>query len=464
MADVNFSGTGSGIDFNTIRDAILTQRSRPVTLLQSKANNYNNRIEALKQLNTALATLTTAAENLTKRDLGSGRSTTTGDANVVTATATSAANLGSYDISVARLATNLTQASRSFPATTAAILAGGATAATFELRKGGAAEGVSITIDSSNNTLAGLRDAINAKNAGVTAAIVDVNGDGTGHQLVLTSKETGASGRVELVETSATGTLADLNLRGVNPPDGDPAKLDASFSINGLSVTRSSNTISDALEGVTLNLRKTGAATVGVTQSTEIENKLRSFINAYNAVQDFVGNQYKKDSSNRPTGILAGDTTLRAIQQQIRSVVGGVSSGNGGVFENLTQIGITTKDDGQLTLDSTVFNEKLKSSPEDVKALLFGRAEGQKGIFQNFLEMSKGFSDSVTGTVQTAISGYQNSVKSLNASISQRLESLNRLKDSLTRQFAAADAAIGQLNGQGTALTNIIKSLDSNRD
>ncbi|HQU83423.1 MAG TPA: flagellar filament capping protein FliD [Pyrinomonadaceae bacterium] len=460
----SFSGLGSGIDFNTIRDAILDQKARPVTLMQNKASNINSRIEALKQLNTSLAALTTASEALTNRDLGTGRSTTTGDANVVTASASSTANLGNYDINVTRLATNLTQASRSFASPNDTILAGSATTATFELRKGGAAEGVSITIDSSNNTLAGLRDAINSKNAGVTATIVDVDGTGANQQLVLTSKETGTKGRVELVETTATGTLTDLNLRAINPPDGNNSNLDASFTINGLPLTRSTNSITDAVTGLTLNLKKAGAASVGVIQSTDTETKLRAFVTAYNAVQDFVAGQYKKDAKDRPTGVLAGDSTLRGIQQQLKSAVQTISEDNGGAFNSLTQIGITTGNDGKLTFDSTVFNDKLKNNPDDVKALLFGKTASDSGIFQAFKKMSSGLSDDVTGSVRVAIKGYENSVKTLNATISSRLESLNRLKDSLTKQFSAADAAIGQLNGQGTALTSIIDSLNNSNN
>jgi flagellar hook-associated protein 2 len=460
----SFSGVGSGIDFGIIRDAIMDQRSRPVTQMQSKVSNYSSRIEALKQLNTALAALTTASEALTNRDLGTGRSTTTGDATIITATATSAASLGNYDLNITRLASTLAQSSRSYSATTAPVLAGGATTATFELRKGGAAEGVSITIDSSNNTLAGLRDAINAKNAGVTASIIDVNGDGTGQQLVLNSKDPGAAGRIELVETSSTGTVTDLNIRSLNPPDGDFAKLDAALTVNGLSITRSTNTISDAVTGVTLNLRKTGASNVGVTQSTEIENKLRTFVLAYNAVQDFAANQYKKDTKNRPTGILAGDSTLRNIQQQLRDASGTISLDNGGTLKSLTSIGVTKADNGTLTLDSVAFNEMLKSSPDDVKALLFGKDGGHDGIFQKFTTSSKGFSDSVTGTVQNAINGYTSSVKSLNENITNRMATLARLKTSLTRQFSIADAAIGQLSGQGSALGNIMKSLQASSD
>ena len=461
MASTSFSGVGSGIDFSVIRDAIINQRTRPVTQLQNRVSDYNNRIDALKQLNTALATLSTASEALTNRDLGSGRGATTGDATIITASATSSADLASYDINVTRLATNLAQASRSFSSTSATVLANGATTATFELRKGGAATGTAITIDSSNNALTGLRDAINAANAGVTASIVDVNGDGTGQQLVLSSKESGASGRVELVETTVTGTLTDLNIRSLNPPDGDVAKLDASLTVNGLAITRSTNTVADAITGVTLTLKKAGATTVGVTQSTDIENKLRSFINAYNAIQDAIGGQYKKDSQNRPTGILAGDSALRNVQRQLRDATNIISSANGGDFTALSDLGITKSDTGTLSLDSAVFNERLKSNPDDVKALLFGAADAQEGLFEKFTTVAKGLSDSITGSVQTAITGYQSSVTSLNARISDRLQALTRLKDSLTKQFSVADAAIGQLNGQGTALGNIITSLNN---
>lgn len=459
MAVTTFSGLGSGIDFNVVRDAIIDQRTRPVSQLQSRVSDFNGRIEALKQLNTALATLTSASEALTNRDLGTGRGTTTGDATILTGAATSAANLGSYDVTVARLATSLAQASRSFAETTAPVLFGGATAATFELRKGGAGTGTAITIDSNNNTLEGLRDAINAANAGVTASIVDINGDGTGNQLVLSSTETGTSGRVELVETTATGTLADLNIRSLNPPDGDTAKLDASLTINGLSITRPTNTIDNAIEGVTFSLKKSGTTTLGVTQSTDIENKLRGFINAYNAIQEAIGSQYRKDSQNRPTGILAGDSTLRNVQRQLRDATNILSSANGGDFSSLSDIGITKTDSGALEFDSAVFNQKLKNDPDDVKAFLYGAAEGQQGLFNSFTTVAKGLSDSITGSVQTAITGYQSSITSLNARISDRIASLSRLRESLTRQFSIADAAIGQLNGQGTALSNIIKSL-----
>jgi flagellar hook-associated protein 2 len=459
---VNFSGVGSGIDFGVIRDAIIAQRSVPITRMQSKVSNYGSRIGAFKQLNTLLASLTSASELLTDRDLGNGRNGVTGDSSVVTASASSAAALGSFDLSVTRIASALAQSSRAYGSSSAPVLVSPAVSATFELRKGGAATGTAITIDSTNNTLSGLRDAINAAGAGVTATIVDVTGDGTQQKLVLSSQETGAAGRVELVETTATGTLADLNINSLNPADSDFTKLDAQFSVGGLSMTRSSNTISDAVTGVTINLKKAGSTSVTVTQSTDIENKLRGFVNAYNAVQDFVAANYNKDATGRPTGILAGDATLRNVQQQLRGAYGAISADNGGSLESLSDIGITASDDdGHLALDSAVFNSKLQTNAGDVRALLYGATESQSGIFQSVHSLTSGMSDSTTGSIQTAISGYESSVKSMNSSISSKLESIARLRESLIRQFSTVDAAIGQINSQGTALTSIITSLQN---
>lgn len=457
---ISFSGIGSGIDFDVVRDAIIAGRSRSITRLQGKVSLYNTRIQSLTELNSGLAGLITATGALTDRSLGTGRAATSSDASVATATAADGTALGQYNLQVTRLATNLTQTSRSYNSADAEILAGGATSATFELRKGGSGEGVQITIDSSNNSLEGLRDTVNSANAGVKASIVDVNGDGTGNRLVLTSDETGAAGRVELFETSSTGTQADLNITSANPSDGDFSKLDAQFSINNLSITRSSNTVSNAVEGVTFTLKNTGSAAVSVAQSGEIETKLNSFVFAYNKIQESINAQYKTDEKGRPTGTLVGDSTLRSVQRQMRDAIRTVAGENGGTLENLTQIGVIVNEDGFLELDKDVLNKALKADSENVRSLLYGKTAGDTGIFQQIESIAKGLGDSITGTVQAAITGYETSIETINKSIDNRLEYINRLRESLTRQFAAADAAIGQLNGQGEALAGIIKSLE----
>jgi flagellar hook-associated protein 2 len=460
---ISFSGLGSGIDFSKVTDAVIADRQRPVARLQDKTVELGRRGDLLKQLNGLLATLASTAEALSDRELGSGRSATPSDASVLAASAASSAAKGRHAVEVTRLASALSQSSRSFAATTEAVLPGGVATATFELRKGGAATGAQITIDSTNNTLSGLRDAINAADAGVRASIVDVTGRGE-YQLVLNSGETGAAGRVELVETTDpdSGALAALTLRALNPPGAttDFSALDAELKVNGLTITRASNTVADALEGVTLNLRKVGSSSVEVAASADVSDKLKTFVSAFNAVQDFVNAQYKPDGQGRPTGALAGDPTLRTVTQALREALSTPSSDNGGAFTTLSDIGLARGKDGRLSLDADVLNNKLASNQSDVRALLSGLGEGQTGFGQRIHSSVSQMSEATGGTVQAAIEGYKTTVEGLNKQIAAQLERLSALRDSLTRQFAAADAAIGQLNGQGTALTNILKALE----
>jgi flagellar hook-associated protein 2 len=461
MATTNISGIGSGIDFGAITDSIVAERSRPVVQLQSRASNYTTRIDSLKKLNASLAALSNATEALTSKTIGTGRNASSTDASILTTTATSSASIGQFDVNITRLATSLSQQSRTYLSQDAAVLANGATTATFELRKGGASSGVPITIDGTNNTLAGLRDAINGADAGVIATIVDVHGDGTDNRLVLASTATGSAGRVELVETTATGTGADVALSTINPVDQDIAKLDAVLTLNGIGITRSSNTVSDLVTGVTINLKKTGAVSVQVSQSTEIRSKLQNFVDAFNGVQDFIAAQYQKDATGRPTGVLAGDSTLRNVQDQLRTAINASSSTNGGGLSNLTQIGLGRDDKNHLTIDDTVYTEKIKNSATDVRALLVGRTDNDSGLSTTISSAVSALSDGVTGTVQNAITGYQTSITAINKSVTSRLEFLDHLRTSLTKQFSEADAAIGVLNGQNTALTNLLKTLSS---
>ncbi|MFN0084357.1 MAG: flagellar filament capping protein FliD [Blastocatellia bacterium] len=464
---INFSGIGSGLDFSKLTEAILAERARPLTQLQARSTDYTKRGDALKQLNARLVAFTEAARALTDRSLGTGRLASSSAAGVATATSSDAAAAGTINLTVTRLATGLSQSSRVYGSAASAVLADGATSATFELRTGGAGTGTAITIDETNNTLTGLRDAINNAGAGVTAAIVDIDGAGTQYRLVLNSTATGASGRVELAETSATGTAADLNLASLNPPGAttDFSGLDAAFSLNGLALTRATNTISDAVAGLTFSLKDTGSAKIIVSAKTsDLSDRISTFVGAYNDVQDFIAGQYAKDGKDRPSGVLAADPTLRAAQARLREAVGASSANNGGTFNNLTEIGINRDDAGRLTLDTAALNEKLSSSFSNVRALFSGKAEGQTGLANRIHETAAALSDSVTGSVRAAIDGYQSSIKRIEQNISSQLERLNLLRETLNRQFAAADAAISQLNGQGTSLTTVLKSLEPRKN
>lgn len=459
--NVGVGGFGSGIDFGVLIDAIVARNSRPLQQLQAQRSTVQARADALRELNARLIKFTEAARALAADTLAAARSATSSNAAVATAAATDGAAPATINLSVARLATAFAQATRSFASPNDPVLAAGATSATFELRKGGASSGPTITIDASNNNLAALRDAINAANAGVTAAIVDVSGNGSNYQLVLTSTDTGASNRVQLVETSSTGTEANLNLRALNPPGSPPdySWLDAEINVNGLTVHRTSNKITDLVAGVTLELKSVGATTVTVNADAKsIADKVKAFVEAYNSVQDFILSQ-QNDAAGKAGGPLASDATLRAVQRTLRDALAASSTSNGGAFANLTEIGIGRDDRGKLTLDQAKLDDRLRNAFDDAVALLAGRTPNNVGLADQILAAASSLSDQVAGTVQLAIKGYTDSVSRLDRLIADNQARLDRLRQSLTRQFAVVDAAISQLNGQGTALGNIIRSL-----
>jgi len=455
--NITFSGIGSSIDFGVITDAIISSRSRPLVQLTVRQSDFKAQSDALKQFNSKLIALKEAADALNDRSLGSGLGASSSSPEFVTASATSGATSGTIGVEVVSLATSLAQASTSFASADSSILAGGANTATFELRKGGASTGTTITIDSTNNSLAGLRDTINAAGAGITAAIVDISGDGTQNQLVLNSSETGAAGRVELVETTSTGTGSGLDLRTLNPISGSFADLDAQVKINGLAISRSTNTITDAVSGITLNLKAVGSSNVNISSDTSsLKSKIAAFVDAFNGVQDFINSQFKLNANGKPSGVLSRDSTLRAVQQSLRDIINVTSSENGGAFTSLTQIGITRDENGKLQIDQDIINDKLKTSLADVQALFAGKADDQTGLATSLLTISTNLSSNV----ESAITGFDASVSAITKSIEAQQSRLDALRTSLTRQFSVADAAIGQLNGQGTALTSIIKSLE----
>jgi flagellar hook-associated protein 2 len=459
---ITFNGIGSGLDFSKLTDAIVAERTRPVTQLKAKSVNFTQRTESLKQLNARLVTLTEAAKALNNETGSISRQAISSSEEIVSASTSNSAVTGIIRLDVTRLASNLTQISRTYTATSSTVLVGGATTATFELRKGGAETGTAITLTTENDSLYGLRDAINQANAGVSASIIDEDGTGLRNRLVLNSTETGASGRVELVETTTTGTAADLNLASVGLTGGF-ADLDAQFKLNGLSLARSGNTVSNALTGVTLELKKTGTATVTVSEKgSDLTQKLQSFVTAYNEVQNFISGQYVKDASGKPGGVLAGDSTLRSVQQSLREAISSIAPANGGTFTRLAEIGLGRDESGKLTLDTKVLDEKLAKSFNDVKYLLSGKAADNKSLGDFLTENLSRLSDGVTGVVQTAVKGYQDSIRRIDRNVADQLERINLLRLSLSKQFAAADAAINQLNGQGTQLTNLFSAQKKN--
>jgi flagellar hook-associated protein 2 len=280
------------------------------------------------------------------------------DATVLSAAASSTAVAGNYSISVTQLAKFHTlRSNTNYAATTDTFNTGN-----LAISIGGGAA-VNVTIDGTNNTLAGIRQAINDANAGVNATIVN---DGTTNRLMLSSSTSGAVGAVSVVATDSgsggTHALSGLDSAALVQTQGAD---DAVVAINGLTITRSSNTISDAIEGVTLTLNKgtalePGTSTLAIANNTTAtKTAIDSFVTAYNSVVTMLKTSSAYDAATRKGAILNAEGTVRSIQTELSNLVQTSVTGVAGGITTLSSIGISVQTDGKLAVDNTKLSAAL---------------------------------------------------------------------------------------------------------
>ncbi|MEM7564088.1 MAG: flagellar filament capping protein FliD, partial [Pseudomonadota bacterium] len=234
-----------------------------------------------------------------------------------------------------------------------------------------------ITVDSSNNTLAGLKDYINAGDYGVTASIIN---DGTGYRLTLTSNDTGASNAMELSVTD-TGDGNDLDASGLSALAYNAsatnlvetqAAVDASVSINGLAITASTNTLSEVIEGVTLNLKETTTSTLTLNineSQSQLSNSIRDVVDSYNELIGSLDDLGFAGGEGAQSGLLVGDASLRTFTSSLRRLLTSNVEGLTGSITALSNIGITTQLDGRLAIDETKFSDAISENPTGALAL-----------------------------------------------------------------------------------------------
>jgi len=347
----------STLDVNSIVSQLMTLERRPIELLNTKEAGLQAKVSAYGSLKGAISGFQTSMVALQTPAKFTANTASLSDATVISASVFPAAAEGAYDIDITQTA--LSHVVKS--AGVASDLTSGSTG-TVTLQVGGGAI-TTVTIDSSNNTLRGLRDAINGAKAGVQASIVN---DGTEYRLVLTGGTSGAANTISVTNSLTAGTLNDA-LDGVT--EARPAQ-NAIFSVNGVGVSSTSNTVTSAITGVTLNLTKAGTSTITVARDTpQGQAAVQSFVKAYNDLQKSVTDLTKYDIATKKASLLYGDSSAVAFLASIRKELETPLTGLGGQYANLTQIGVTFQRDGTLAMDSAKLTTALKAAPEDVAAL-----------------------------------------------------------------------------------------------
>lgn len=441
---ISSSGIGSGLDVQSLVAQLVAAERAPVqNRLDLREIKTQSTLSALGVFKSALSNFQTALNALTGTGSSLGKLTTSSSKpELFTATTSTGAVAGSFGIEVMQLAVAGKIATSAYASADSVVGSGTVTLST-------GADSFTVTLTDGDNTLADLRDKINAAsdNTGVSAAILNESG---GARLILTSRETGVSNAVSLSSAAALGGGSFINTSVIN------TALDALVEIDGFAYTSASNTIDEAVDGVRIQLLKAEVGTVGTLSlaqdSAASVTAVESLVKSYNALVGVVAQQTRFDPATKSAGPLIGDPAVRASMQQIRGLLGAAS--DSGAYRTLADLGIKTAKDGTLSLDSSKLSAALQADPTAVKNLFTG-TEGVGARLKPVLEGMLGNG----GRLEAGT----DSLKARLEDIATRREALDVRMAAVERryraQFTALDTLLGQMQTTSAYLTQQLENL-----
>jgi flagellar hook-associated protein 2 len=436
---ITSTGIGSGLNIGAIVTALTNSFGAAQTAqLTDRQNSLDSQVSAYGTFTSALDTLKLALPALEDAGQLAGFAATVADKNIATATTSASAVAGQYSLQVNNLATTATL-------TSAPVVGGAATAlgtGTLTVAVGSAS--TSITIDSTNNSLAGIAAAINSapNNPGVSASIITTT---TGSRLILTGTTTGAINAITVTPSGGNGGLSSLAFTQTR------AALDASFSINNFPATSASNVVSGAITGVTLNLQQASAVATPTTltispDTSSAQASIGKFVTAVNGVLSSIQSLTGFDPSTKTAGPLNGNATLEAFQNQLQIILGKVTNGSGGV-KSLTDIGISAGTDGSYATDNGKLGNALSASLASIGKLL----GGSNGIATQIANLVDGYTKP-GGLLDTINQGLQTGLSSVSKQQADLTAQLAAYSARLTAEYNAMDAAVALLKQTQTFL------------
>lgn len=458
------SVNAGSIDVDAIVTGLMSIERQPLTALQRKESSFQSRITAIGTLQSKVDALQTAAKNLGNSSTSSllAFKTTSSDSSILSATAGTAAAAGTYSLAVTRLAQSQNLVAAGQPSSSIAIGSGSATVVTFDLgtisggtltngiysgasfASGGSS--ASITLDAGNNTLQGIRDAINGANLGVTASIVN-DGSGTPYRLALSSNNSGVNHSIKITTDGADAAITSLL---ANDPAGTQNLVEtvtagnAQFSVNGIAISKTSNVVTDAIEGVTLTLKQvtTTPAVLTVEKDTAgVNTAVSALVTAYNDLYSAMKNStaYKSGSA------LAGDRSLQSLQIKMREIA--ATAVGSGSLTNLFEVGIGFKADGSMQLDESKLTGAINANFNNVAAL-FNGATG----FATRFEAWAGSVIGSGGVFESQTSNWNNSIKQINSQIDALEIRLSSLEKSFRQQYSALNSLLSSMSSTSAFL------------
>lgn len=470
------TGLGSGLDIETIVTGLVNAERAPTEAkINRQEDEVTTLISALGELNSVISGIQSSASKLADVATFTGITASSDQKDAVTVSATSSAASASYDIDVSVLATKQSLASGVYATEDTVVGSGTLTIALGTPTYSGGdpdysafaqTSSVDITI-AADSTLADVRDAINAADAGVEASIVK---DGNNFRLLLASKETGVENSIQVSVTDsdtfnldASGLSALAFNSSVSNLSETNRATDAAFSINGLDLTSSSNQITDVITGVSLTLKAVTATPARVTIAEDrgsISSAISSFVSSYNTYMDKLNAQTAFNPTTKFAGPLVGDYSARSIESALRQAVTSAVDGAATFYDSLATIGVTTKSDGKLEFDSSKLNDALDADKQAVIELFTGTADDSvEGVAERLGRVIDGIVDSTDGLLPSrskTLTARLDDFSDQREALARRLE---KIEDRYRAQFNALDILVSQLNTTGDFLQAQLASL-----
>lgn len=375
-------GIGSGLDVNSIVSQLMGVERQPLAVLDQKKAENDAKLSAYGVVKSALSSFQGAVKGLSNSSSFQSIKASASDTTVASMSATSIATPGSYSMEVYKLAQSHKVATNTAYASVDTTIGTGNLIFQFGTDNGGgsftnnpAKAAQTVTIDAAHSSLAGIRDAINTASIGVTATIVN---DGTGNKLVLSSKDSGAANGLKITSADAglSGFVYDPSTGVKNMSETQTAQ-DASIKLDGLAISKASNTITDAIQGVTINLLKQtnsgnpgNPITVTVASDTSgVSTAVNAFVSAFNDLNKTISTLSSYDAKTKKGGLLLGDSSVSTINFQIRRTITAAIAGVNGPYRSTSDIGISFQKDGTLSVNSAKLSSAISANPNAVAGI-----------------------------------------------------------------------------------------------
>lgn len=444
---LTFSGVSTySSDLQQVLSRAVSIAQLPLTALQNDQADVQGKIQALQTLNPTVAAVGADITALGNLAGGQGLSATSSNADLVSVTATGATAAANYTISnITSTASAASATSASFYANTTATAV--SSAGNLQLVVG--SQTYPISLGTKQNNLQGLVAAINGISGGpVTASVLTTQ---SGDYLALSANSTGQVSALQLNDIPSSGP--SVNLLSTSSP-GLNLGSNANFDLDGIGISQASNTINDVVPGMTFTILGTTSAnqTVNLSLSqdpTQVSSALQTFVTDYNSLSTAVNGQVGQSG-----GALAGDSVIDAVESAMQQAV--TYEGTSGSVRNLSDLGISLSDTGQMTLDSSVVSSMGSSQLADALSFLGSSSTGFGALASSFT----GISDPISGIIQSESTNYTQEDQNLQTQVTNKTAQINTMQTNLQSQLEAADAAIASLETQQSVLSSSIQAVD----